>query len=139
MADVLTPAQRSYCMSRIRCKDTQPEMIVRKLVHALGYRYRLHVRNMPGRPDLVFSSRRKVIFVHGCFWHRHRCKYGQVTPKTRKNFWRTKLEKNKERDGRNRRALRRNGWHVLVVWECQTKCAERLIDRVVNFLDSTSR
>ena len=134
MVDVLTPKQRKYCMSRIQGKDTQPEMIVRKMVHALGYRYRLHVRSLPGCPDLVFPSRQKVIFVHGCFWHRHNCKYGKVRPATRKAFWQKKLEGNKERDKKNRRKLRKQGWEILTIWECQTRKPENLIERIVKYL-----
>jgi len=122
-------------MSRIRGKDTKPEMVVRKLTHALGYRYRLHRRDLPGCPDLVFPGRLKVIFVHGCFWHRHRCRYGRVRPKTRKAFWKAKLEGNRERDRRNRQALRKLGWDVLVVWECQMRRPEILVDRLVSFLE----
>ena len=122
-------------MSRIRGKDTKPELIVRRLVHGLGYRYRLHDRRLPGRPDLVFPGRRKVIFVHGCFWHRHDCRFGRVTPSTRRQFWMEKLEANKIRDTKNRRALRRLGWHVLVVWECQVAGSVRIAERVARFLD----
>ena len=122
-------------MSRIQGKDTKPEMIVRKMVHALGYRYRLHVRSLPGCPDLVFPSRHKVIFVHGCFWHRHHCKYGRVTPATRKSFWQKKLQGNKDRDQKNQRLLRNQGWKILTLWECQTKKPETLPDRIVKFLD----
>ena len=135
MVDVLSRKQRQYCMSRIRGKNTKPEIIVRRLVHAMGYRYRLHRRNLPGCPDIVFPSRRKVIFVHGCFWHRHRCRYGRPMPSTRKGFWRKKLADNRERDKRNRRALRRLGWEVFVVWECQTKRPEWLLPRLVDFLE----
>jgi len=125
-------------MSRIRGKDTKPEMVVRRLVHALGYRFRLHRRELPGCPDLVFAGRRKVIFVHGCFWHRHQCKYGKPMPRTRPEFWQKKLEGNKARDTRNRRALRRLGWEVLVVWGCQTRPEkiEKLTRRIVKFLES---
>jgi len=122
-------------MSRIRGKDTKPEMIVRRLVHAAGYRYRLHRRDLPGCPDLVFPGRGKVIFVHGCFWHRHRCRYGRSMPSTRKAFWKRKLEANRARDRKNRRALRRQGWDVFVVWECQTKRPDWLLPRLVNFLE----
>ena len=135
MADVLSPKQRRYCMSRIRGKDTKPEMIVRKLVFALGFRYRLHVRDLPGCPDLVFPAKRKAILVHGCFWHRHSCSNGRVVPRTRRAFWLKKLEGNKKRDARNRRALRKKGWDVLVIWECQTDRTERLIERLHAFLD----
>lgn len=137
MTDVLTEAQRRYCMSRIRGKNTKPEMIVRRLLFALGYRYRLHVSGLPGSPDLVFPGRKKVIFVHGCFWHRHNCKYGRVTPKTRKQFWAEKLEKNRQRDIRNRAELRKMGWDVLTAWECQLWNPEKLKKlerRLVKFL-----
>lgn len=136
MVDVLTEEQRKYCMSRIRGKDTKPEMVVRRLTHSLGYRYRLHVRTLPGCPDLVFPSRKKVIFVHGCFWHRHNCRYGRVKPSTRKKFWQAKLERNKERHKRNRRKLQSKGWRILTIWECQTKKPEKMIDRIVDFLES---
>lgn len=136
MVDVLSPSQRRYCMSQIRDKDTKPELFVRRILHAEGYRYRLHDKKLPGKPDLVFSSRRKVIFVHGCFWHRHNCRYGRVTPKTRQEFWIAKLQGNRDRDLRNRRELRRLGWDVLVVWECQIKRQEWLLERIINFLES---
>ncbi len=132
--DVLTPDQRSYCMSRIRGKDTKPELVVRRLLHAMGYRYRLHDRRLPGSPDLVFPKYRKVVFVHGCFWHRHRCRFGRVMPSTRKDFWVEKLEKNRQRDTRNRRALRQLGWVVLVVWECQIRRREWLAEHLLEFL-----
>ncbi len=119
MADVLTAEQRSRCMAAIRGKDTKPELTVRTLVHSLGYRYRLHRSDLPGKPDLVFVRKRKVIFVHGCFWHRHNCKLGRPIPATRREFWVDKLEGNKQRDTRNRQKLRNEGWQVLVVWECQ--------------------
>ena len=119
--DVLTPAQRSFCMSRIRSEDTKPEMIVRRLVHAMGFRYRLHDASLPGKPDLVFRSRRKIIFVHGCFWHRHECALGQATPRTNAEFWAAKLTGNVERDRKVREDLEAAGWSVLVVWECQTR------------------
>ena len=134
MADVLTHKQRAYCMSRIRGKDTKPEIIVRRMVHSLGYRYRLHVRTLPGCPDIVLARYKKVIFVHGCFWHRHNCKYGRVRPATRKKFWEAKLNGNKERDKRIRRELRKKGWAVMTVWECQTSEAEKLKDCILKFL-----
>jgi DNA mismatch endonuclease (patch repair protein) len=112
-------------------------MIVRRLAHSLGYRYRLHARDLPGCPDLVFPSRRKAIFVHGCFWHRHHCAMGDRMPKSRVAFWRRKLEGNRARDALRRRALRRLGWTVLVVWECQLAPSRReaLRLRIVAFLD----
>ena len=115
MTDVLTPKQRTFCMSRIQGKDTKPEMTVRKVLHALGYRYRLHVRSLPGNPDLVFPARRRLIFVNGCFWHG--CpKCGRI-PKSRVEFWVNKIESTKRRDGRVRRSLRSSGHKVLTVWE----------------------
>jgi DNA mismatch endonuclease, patch repair protein len=136
MTDVLSRQQRAFCMSRIRPKDSKPEMIVRRLIHRLGYRYVLHRRSLPGNPDLVFVSRRKVILVHGCFWHRHRCRFGRPIPTTRRGFWTTKLTANVLRDRRNLRELRRLGWDVLIVWECQTKNVDAMEKRVIQFLDS---
>ena len=120
-------------MSRIRSKDTRPEMIVRRLAHSLGYRYRLHVRTLPGTPDLVFPARRKIINVSGCFWHMHGCGRCRI-PATRRRYWLAKLLRNKERDRQSRRALRRQGWDVLNLWECQMGNAERLERRIVQFL-----
>jgi DNA mismatch endonuclease (patch repair protein) len=119
MVDTLTPQQRSQQMALVRSQDTKPEWFVRSLLHQQGYRYRLHSRDLPGSPDLVFRSRNKVIFVHGCFWHRHNCKMGNRLPKTRVEFWEQKLSDNKRRDARNRRKLRRLGWDLFVIWECQ--------------------
>src|ERR1035438_4800119 len=105
-------------MRRIRSKDTAPEMMVRTTVHRMGFRYRLHAGHLPGRPDLVFGKRKKIIFVHGCFWHMHeRCKLTHV-PVTRREYWKPKLEGNRRRDEANRQALEKNGWSVLVIWEC---------------------
>src|SRR5262245_1683825 len=118
-------------MSLVRAKNTKPEMIVRRLVHSMGFRYRLHDRRMPGIPDLVFPSRRAVIFVHGCFWHRH-ANCGRM-PKSRLDYWLPKLERNKARDVQNIKALRRSGWRVLVVWECQLKT--NLSARITRFLN----
>ncbi|MDE3265842.1 MAG: very short patch repair endonuclease [Acidobacteriota bacterium] len=134
--DTLTARERSERMGRIRSKDTKPEMRVRRLVHGLGYRYRLHAKDLPGRPDLVFRSRRKVVFVHGCFWHRHEGCAGNRIPKSpeRRAFWQEKLDGNARRDQMNQVALRGMGWEVLVVWECETKNLERLTDRVTAFL-----
>lgn len=135
MTDVHTRAQRSYNMSRIRSKDTKPEMIVRSLVHQMGFRFRLHRKDLPGKPDLVLPRHHKVIFVHGCFWHMHRCRYGKVTPKTNAQFWQDKREGNVARDRRHRRQLRSDGWDVLTIWECWTKDPETLvIPRLETFL-----
>jgi DNA mismatch endonuclease, patch repair protein len=121
MPDVLTPEQRSFNMSRIRNRNTRPEMIVRSIVHRMGYRYSLHRKDLPGKPDLVFTRRRKIIFVHGCFFHMHDCPYGRVVPKTNAEFWQTKRLSNVERDKRNWHALEELGWKVFTVWECMTK------------------
>jgi len=136
MTDVLTPEQRSYCMSRIRDRDTKPELAVRRIVHALGFRYRLHVGSMPGTPDLVFPKHRKVILVHGCFWHRHTCRFGRVRANTNARFWEAKILANKERDRRIRRELRAKGWETRVVWECQTRQDKSawLLDKLARFL-----
>jgi len=134
MADVHTPEQRSRNMSAIRSKDTKPEMAVRRLVHSMGYRYRLHRKDLPGKPDLVFPGRKKVIFVHGCYWHMHKCRYGRVRPKTNAEFWRQKRESNVSRDGRNRRSLRKLGWDILVVWGCQLHRTKNLKSRLTQFL-----
>lgn len=134
MPDVHTPEQRSRNMAAIRGKDTRPEMIVRRMVHRLGYRYRLHVRTLPGNPDLVFPRLRKLILVHGCFWHMHGCRYGRVTPRTRAEFWQTKRTGNVMRDRRTLRKLRHAGWDVLVVWECEVKDVFKLSNRLKRFL-----
>lgn len=133
--DTLSKEQRGERMSRVRSKDTKPELVVRRLIFSMGYRYRLHDRRLPGTPDLVFHGRRKALFVHGCFWHRHhRCVLARM-PKSRLDFWRPKLEGNTERDARNMEALREQGWDVLVVWECETKDTERLEKTIRGFLD----
>ncbi len=132
--DTLTAEQRSRVMSRIRGKDTQPELAVRSLAHRLGFRFRLNRKDLPGKPDLVFPRLRKVIFVHGCFWHTHSCRRGQSTPTTNAKFWKTKRQSNAVRDRSNLRALRRAGWKVLVVWECQIRKLGSLEKRLTTFL-----
>ena len=125
MVDTLTPAQRSKQMALVRDRDTHPELIVRRLVHANGYRYRLYVRTLPGCPDLILPRHRKIIFVHGCFWHQHSCKRGRRTPKSNTDYWLDKLGRNRSRDAKHRRALVRLGWRVLTVWECETVDGKR--------------
>ena len=120
-------------MSRIGGKDTAPEILVRRLLHSLGYRFRLHRRDLPGTPDIVFPSRRKIIFVNGCFWHAHGCRIGRP-PKSNIEFWGPKLERNRSKDRRDRRALRALGWRVFTVWQCQTKFHKRLESRLLSFL-----
>jgi DNA mismatch endonuclease, patch repair protein len=133
--DVLTRVQRSRNMAAIRGKDTGPEKTIRRLVHAMGYRYVIHDRRLPGRPDLVFPRRRKVIFVHGCFWHMHKCKYGRVVPATNAEFWRRKRLGNVERDVRAIGALIAQGWQALVAWECEIRDIDSLAQRLVIFLE----
>lgn len=136
--DSLSPEERSKRMGLVRGKDTRPEMLVRRLVFSLGYRYRLHARDLPGNPDLVFRKHRKVIFIHGCFWHRHSaaaCGLARL-PKSRLDFWLPKLDGNKQRDERNKKALQKDGWKVLTVWECQLKDASRLQTTIRRFLDA---
>jgi DNA mismatch endonuclease, patch repair protein len=134
MVDVHTPKQRSFNMSRIRAKNTSPEMKVRRLLHSLGYRFRLHVRSLPGCPDIALPKRKAVIFVHGCFWHMHRCRFGRVRPKTNEEFWQKKRMSNVERDKRNRPKLR-NQWSVLTIWECETRDESRLSKKLTRFLN----
>ena len=134
VVDVLTPEQRRRCMASIRGKDTAPEVLVRKLVRALGYSFKTHASDLPSTPDIVLRSRRKAILVHGCFWHRHSCKLGRVLPETRAAFWRNKLFANRDRDAKKLRALRHLGWKVLVVWECQMCEPTRLLRRLARFL-----
>ena len=132
--DTLTTRERSERMSRIRSKNTKPELTVRRLTFALGYRYRVHVRDLPGSPDLVFRSRKKVVFVHGCFWHGHDgCKVAN-RPKTRTAYWDEKFARNRERDVRNQRALKLLGWRSLVIWECELKDMRALGKKLRAFL-----
>jgi DNA mismatch endonuclease (patch repair protein) len=126
--------QISEQMSSIRKKDTRPEMIVRKLVHAMGYRFRLHRSDLPGTPDLVFPSRRKIIQVQGCFWHQHSCKLGVRKPATNKGYWLPKLARNVERDRLSRQALQALGWSLLEIWECETRDPPKVAGAIQKFL-----
>ena len=135
MVDHLTKQQRSICMSKVHSKNTTPEMIVRKSVHPMGYRYRLHKKVLPGKPDLVFPRMKKVMLVHGCLWHGHSCKH---LPKSNVVFWENKIKTNKERDKKTRRELKKLGWHVLVVWECWTKDTNNLERKLSAFLSKKS-
>jgi len=137
MVDSINPTARSAVMAKVRGKNTRPELIVRKMVFAAGYRYRLHVRKLPGSPDLVFASRKKVIFVHGCFWHRHDHCAAARMPKSRVEFWSDKLNGNKERDVRVRDELVQIGWQVLVVWECELGDTALLEYKLRRFLGQT--
>ena len=123
-------------MRAVKSRDTTPEIAVRKLVHGMGYRYRLYRENLPGKPDLVFAGRKKVVFVHGCFWHRHNCARGARTPKSNQDYWIPKLDRNQQRDRQVRSQLRRLGWKSLVIWECQTKNPKKLANRIKSFLEA---
>jgi len=133
--DTLTPTERSERMARVRSKDTKPEMVVRRTAHAMGYRYRLHDPRVPGSPDLVFFRRRRVIFVHGCFWHGHTCKLGRM-PKSRVEFWSGKIAGNRDRDKRTLDRINKSGWQSLVIWECQLADTDWLKNILGEFLDA---
>jgi DNA mismatch endonuclease, patch repair protein len=134
MADTLTKEKRSWNMSRIKSADTKPELAVRKTLHALGHRFRLHRKDLPGRPDIVLPKFRTVIFVHGCFWHRHKdCKYA-YTPKSRQEFWETKFEKNTIRDKEAIQSLQALGWKVKIIWECKTRNPDSLKKILIELL-----
>ena len=136
MVDVLTSEQRSKCMAAIQGKNTKPELAVRTMLDTLKVKYDLHRSDLPGKPDIVLPRRKKIIFVHGCFWHVHRCRYGRVKPASNSKFWSYKRRKNKLRDARNRAALRGNGWRLFTVWECWTKKPATLTERLSEFLDA---
>lgn len=139
MADVLTKEQRRHNMSQIRSRDTKPEVLVRSILHRMGYRFRTHRKGLPGKPDVVLAKYRTVIFVHGCFWHRHSCKNGQSMPSTRPGFWKNKFDKNVERDARQIDSLLADGWSVLVVWECELAQREKLATRMDSFLKAAQQ
>jgi len=129
-----TSEARRRTMQAVKSKDTGPEMCVRQLLHAQGYRYRLHRKDLPGSPDLVFSSRKKVIFVHGCFWHGHRCKRGNRVPVHNREYWVEKIERNRKRDQKAARLLRQLGWERKVIWECNLRDPERVRSILEKFL-----
>ena len=139
MTDIVDSDKRSEMMSGIRSRDTKPELIVRGIAHRLGFRFRVHRRDLPGSPDIVFPKHQAVIMVHGCFWHRHPdCQYAS-TPKTRVQFWENKFEGNVVRDRRSQSALRHLGWRVLVIWECETKDHDAVAARIVSYLGQAQR
>jgi len=124
--DIISKERRSWNMSRIKGKDTRPEIAVRSLIHKMGYRFRLHRKDLPGKPDIVLPKYNTVIFVHGCFWHRHKgCKYA-YTPKSRVKFWKDKFAETVNRDKQHLKQLKENGWEVFIVWECETKDMDKL-------------
>ncbi len=134
--DTFSKGKRSEVMRRVKSENTKPEMLVRRLVYSMGYRYRLHDASVPGKPDLVFKGRRKAIFVHGCFWHGHGCARGARTPKTNRGYWEKKIGRTVARDQANQEKLRAVGWTFLLVWECQLTDREELAQRLQAFLDS---
>ena len=137
MTDTVTPKRRSEIMSNIRAKGMKPEMAVRRIAHAMGYRYRLHRKDLPGKPDLVFPGRRKVIFVHGCFWHQHSdaaCRIAR-RPKSNRHYWLPKLKRNVARDAEHQAELAELGWRVLVIWECDVVGDRGIADRIRSFLE----
>jgi DNA mismatch endonuclease (patch repair protein) len=139
MVDTVDQATRSRIMARVRSKNSSPEMFVRRLLHRAGYRYRLHRKGLPGTPDLVFPGRKKVIFVHGCFWHRHEgCALARL-PKSRSEFWMCKLEANRSRDRASEAKLHELGWETMTVWECELRDEAVLLDRLRRFLESRAR
>lgn len=131
--DTRTPEQRRRIMQSVKSENTKPELVVRRLLHGMGYRYRLHRKDLPGRPDIALISRRRAIFVHGCFWHGHDCRKGRL-PKSRLDYWRPKLERNKERDEEKTKMLESLGWTVLVIWQCETGDLETLSSRLREFV-----
>lgn len=138
MVDIVDTVTRSRMMSGIKGKNTKPEVSIRKALHARGFRYRIHVNNLPGKPDLVLPKYKAVVFVHGCFWHGHTCRYFKI-PQTRPDFWLVKIEKNQMRDRYQEVALLSDGWRVLIVWECAVRSMNRkksrlLIDQIANWL-----
>jgi DNA mismatch endonuclease, patch repair protein len=136
MADTFTKSERSRIMAAVKSKDTTPELLVRRLVHSLGYRYRLHVRLLPGTPDIVFPRVKKIINVNGCFWHLHKCPRCRI-PSSKRKYWMAKLQRNAKRDKANQRKLRRQGWKVMTIWECQIalKFVAKLESNILAFLE----
>lgn len=126
---------RSATMRAVKSKNTAPELLVRSIVHRLGYRFRLHRKDLPGKPDLAFPGRRKIIFVHGCFWHGHECARGDRIPRRNRDYWLRKITRNRERDTMHSAVLEASGWQILTVWECEVRVSEELIQKLVDFLD----
>ena len=137
MADNLNPRDRSRCMSQIRCKDMKPELAVRSIVHRLGYRFRLHTRDLPGAPDLVLTRHRAVMFVNGCFWHWHSDPACEIAglPKSNLEYWKPKLTRTRVRERRNTLLLEAKGWQVLTIWECELRNVPGVVDRLLGFLE----
>jgi DNA mismatch endonuclease (patch repair protein) len=134
MADTISRERRSYNMSRIRGKDTEPELVLRKFVFSLGHRYRLHGKNLPGKPDIIFPSKKKAIFMHGCFWHQHENCSVSHQPKSNLDYWMPKLKRTIERDKEHIKALKKLGWKTLVIWECEVETLQKMEGRILRFL-----
>ncbi len=136
MADIYTKQKRSLIMSKISGKNTKPEITIRKIAHSLGYRFRLHKKDLPGNPDMVFPKYKKIIFVNGCFWHGHKDCTRSKLPTTNKKFWKEKIELNKKRDGKNYNQLKKMDWKYLVIWQCQirAKSLSKLENKIIKFL-----
>jgi DNA mismatch endonuclease (patch repair protein) len=136
MPDVFNPEERSRIMAKVRGENTSPERLVRSLIHKMGYRFRLNVKDLPGKPDIVLKKHKKVIFVHGCFWHQHEGCPHAARPSSNTEYWNKKLDRNMLRDRENMHKLEYLGWNVLIVWECETRDREKLIDKLKVFLTS---
>src|SRR5215203_3035173 len=134
MKDHLSPADRSRNMAQIKGRDTKPERLVRSLLHRLGYRFRLHHKKLPGKPDIVLARHKKIVLIHGCFWHMHYCRRGRSTPKTNADFWRLKRLRNTERDAANLQFYKTAGWETLIVWECETHKTSMLEQKLIRFM-----
>ena len=130
----LTTKQRRETMRRVKSENTKPEMAIRRLVHRMGYRYRLHRKDLPGKPDMVFPGKKKIIFIHGCFWHGHNCRAGRNKPRTNTDYWIPKIEKNVKRDKKNFEKLKECGWDVMVVWECEIHDLKMTGEKIKDFL-----
>ena len=135
MADTVSKKKRSQIMAAVKSKDTTPEMVVRRVLRTLGFRYRLHCANITGSPDVAFPGKQKAIFVHGCFWHRHTCRNGRAMPKSNTAFWEKKFYRNKSRDRKVRHSLRQKGWDVLIIWECWTRDLGKLRNKLSDFME----
>ena len=137
-SDVFTPEKRSQVMARVRQRDTAPELTLRRMLHGLGYRYRLHAKGLPGSPDLAFASRKVALFVHGCFWHGHDCPRGARAPKQNADYWAAKIARNRARDARAEAALAALGWRAVTVWECELKAPSSVVDRLRQALSAST-
>jgi DNA mismatch endonuclease (patch repair protein) len=139
MTDVFTTRKRSWIMSRVRGRDTKPEIIVRSIIHRMGYRFSLHRRDLPGKPDVVLPRYRKIIVINGCFWHGHKNCLRSKRPSTHTKFWNRKLDKNIDRDKRSRSELEKMGWNVLVIWECEIQKPDKIVDKLRRYLNVTKK